>query len=54
MKDATMDTTQQNPERGAALLQIYARLQELPNYTWNPEIPPFHSVCRMASGNWEA
>ena len=29
--------------RGAEFSHILARLLELPNYTWNLDIPPFHS-----------
>jgi len=30
--------------RKAHFAHIFARLQELPNYVWDPEIEPFHSV----------
>jgi hypothetical protein len=30
--------------RAARFSHIFARLQELPNYVWDPEIEPFHSV----------
>lgn len=29
---------------GVQFAQILARLLELPNYSWDTEIPPFHSV----------
>lgn len=32
-------------DRRALFTQILARLQELPNYTWDTELAPFHSVC---------
>ncbi|KAF2799442.1 two-component sensor protein histidine protein kinase-like protein [Melanomma pulvis-pyrius CBS 109.77] len=38
-----MATTEHDSERGAEFSQVFARLLELPNYTWDPEIPPFHS-----------
>ena len=31
----------------AQFQQILSRLLELPNYTWDTEIAPFHSVCTV-------
>lgn len=33
-----------DPESTARFQQILSRLLELPNYTWDTEIAPFHSV----------
>jgi hypothetical protein len=30
--------------RSARFSHIFARLIELPNYVWDPELEPFHSV----------
>jgi hypothetical protein len=49
-----MEAAQHIPEKGAEFSHIFARLFELSNYTWNPEIPPFHSVRRIDPGGQQA
>lgn len=37
-----------HPPRDSRFSAIYARLAELPNYVWDSDIAPFHSV-RLAA-----
>jgi hypothetical protein len=39
-----MAETNAETERTARFSHIFARLQDLHNYVWDPEVEPFHSV----------
>jgi hypothetical protein len=39
-----MAPTDAEAGRSARFSHIFARLTELPNYVWDPELEPFHSV----------
>lgn len=43
-----MPLTEGTAPRGTRFADIFARLSELPNYVWDSDIKPFHSVgaCR--------
>jgi hypothetical protein len=42
-----MPLTEQPPPRGTRFANILARLLELPNYSWDSDIKPFHSVSHV-------
>src|SRR3954463_8550354 len=50
-----MAATDADNGRTARFSQILARLQELPTYTWNTDIEPFHSVsCALIVATTQA
>lgn len=47
-----MPLTEQTSPRGTRFASIFARLLELPNYTWDSDIKPFHSVsCELRAAS---
>lgn len=44
---STMPLTEGTSPRGSRFSTIFARLSELPNYVWDADIKPFHSVSLL-------
>lgn len=44
-----MPLTEGTPPRGTRFADMVARLADLPNYAWDADIKPFHSVRPAAA-----